>query len=639
MRLTFSATQDYSELHGSVPIGKREFGPQRRAIVYGDVHGSAVEGSSQMRDATVDAILDAAEDMHRLEATLRTALGSFFVVVQDTGSSPAKLELAASPGSAGFYFVIADNKLEVATDERSLFEDFARAENLMDDALANMLVCHQGLARTPYGSLFSNIHRCLPGGTISWWGGEDWKPRFFVVPENDDVTTRSLSEESAEAFGDVLERSLSITIETAGDGRDLALATSGGIDSSVLLAALCKLGKSFTPFHYPYSAGDQPDLKLASIVCDRLGVPLTIVEREELDIDHARAHGQAGFGTVIAPYKADFGFKDFQPSDKPTLEINGQNADTLYFVDTFTKSSRHTGWLRFRRDLRTMPNRILLSHSYLNGRPAPAWLQMPPFKVNDSARNGGFVDFIKGTICSTREHTPGFYDPSPEADADPVAAMVIEHRRERILEPYLKAFGIDVNDRGAWPETGDKAMRLLRMAKWFRFVQNVHANYSNFQTHHQRIKHLPYSQGRLSQILLEQRLDLPDMFFVKRMLRKYFRQAAGFTYSAVIDEMRDGRSKPIPDPEKRKRQVRAEERRPKFEQTAPNIIAERLATIIDAKRMYLCDLVRNPALRDRLQLDYKRLLGEAPIEDRAQLMEVTRLVNLELWLKSALSEE
>jgi hypothetical protein len=635
MRLTFSTTGDLSEKHGFSPLGERSFGPQRCVKIYGDLYGSATEGRSWARDTSIEVILHASQDTSRLDEALREAIGAFLVVIQDT-RTVGSVEIATSPGSAGFYFTIADGKLEIATDERSLFDEFARAENLIDGALANMLVCHQGLGRAPFGSLFSNIHRCLPGGSVVWRGGGDWTTRFFVIPENDETPTQSLSADIVEQFGDVLERSLAVTIDAVGEGRDLALAKSGGIDSSVLLAALCKIGKPFKPFYYPYAAGPQPDLKLASIVCDRLDVPLEIVERSTLDINHARKHGQAGFGTVIAPYKADFGFKDFQPSDRPTLEFNGQNADTLYFVDTFTRSSRHIGWLRFRRDLRSLHNRILLSHRFLNRRPAPKWLQAPPFGVPNEASIGNFVDLVAGTICSTREHTPGFYDASPEGKEDPVIKMVIEHRREHVLKPYLKAFGFADAPADAWPKTGDQAIRLLRMAKWFRFVQNVHANYANFQGHHGRTKFLPYSQGRVSQILLEQRLDLADMFSVKRLLRAYFRSATGFSYSSVVQEMRDGRSEPLSDPDAHARQNRAAERRTEFQQTPPHEIARQLSLLVDAKRMYLCDLASSPVLRDRLRLDYKRLLGETPIEDRSQLMEVTRLVNIDLWLKAAL---
>lgn len=638
MRLTLTVSEEFSGTHGVAPLCERSFGPDRRVTIYGSLYGSVSEGRSLRRNAAADLILAASENVSCLDDSLREAIGSFLVVVKDTRRAEATVKIAASPGSPGFYFIVSDGKLEIATDERSLFDEYAQAENLVDGALANMLACHQGLSRAPFSSLFSNIHRCSPGCELIWRGGDDWTTRSFIIPDDDATPTRPLSADTVERFGDSLERTMAVTIDEAGEGYDLALAKSGGIDSSVLLAALCKIGKPFKPFHYPYASGPQPDLKMASILCDRLGVSLEVAQRGALDIDEVRLLGETGFGTVIAPYKVDFGFKDFQQSNRPTLEFNGQNADTLYFVDTFARGSRHTGLTRYRREMRLMHARILLSHAFLNRRPAPAWLQAPPFSVSNEARNGSFFDLVAGTICSTKEHTPGFYDADAEAELDPVAAMVIEYRREHVLDPYLKTFGLSDLPAGSWPQTGDQAIRLLRMAKWFRFVQNVHANYSNFQGHSGRIKFLPYSQGRVSQILLEQRLGLADMFAVKRLLRAYFRRAAGFSYSSVVSEMREGRSKQLQNSDTRARQKRADERRHQHDLTPPQELVKQLSHLIDAKQMYLCDLAKTPALRDRLQLNYRRLLGEASAEERSQLMEVTRLVNIDLWLKASLSD-
>lgn len=486
------------------------FGQPTRAgvnYIFGKPLGAIARGERQSSEEFVASLKN-----EPTERQIAQGLGSFVVIAP----SEAGWKIFCSAASPGLWYIL-DQQIQIFEFESEALRQGHQGSAIEGEEVWDMVSSHHLLTRTPFSTLSNRVNRLPPGFSLSIRsnGAVSIAPIFRIDPAKENPP------QTAEAFGDLL----GITLEAYRESfNELGLLFSGGLDSSVLMAQAHQEGLRWDSVVYK-NYGKAP--RQLTPIANHLGYSVSLVEQPQgpFDITGFIQNASVGFGTVIATEYLPFDISS-AVKNSPQVFVSGQNADTVYSLDHFSPATEIIGGRRVSLLVGSLPRRLLYSRQFLG--------------LNASARQGlakvlGFgnmpvscfsdLSLLESLWSGEREHTIPFYGAGTQ-ERSPMNSRWI-----RDLSTALNVLNLGDDASGLASHGHYGPLRLLR---WLRTVQSVHANYHNREIVTGVRTLTPFSEGPLMQFFLHHRLGIVDALNPKRLEKSVYQKITGRTFRSHV---------------------------------------------------------------------------------------------------------
>jgi asparagine synthase (glutamine-hydrolysing) len=177
-------------------------------------------------------------------------------------------------GIKPLYVALHHDRLAFASELKALVAAGESDRTLDRDALD--LYLQLGYIPAPY-TPFTDVRKLPPAHTLSWRRGEaPAMRRYWNLPSSTEEPTGDVLEQVRAAFDDSVAAHLVADVP-------IAAFLSGGIDSSAVVSSMAVLGyqsRAFTARYHGSGAAGTDEVPLAQALCNKWGVPLTVVDVE-----------------------------------------------------------------------------------------------------------------------------------------------------------------------------------------------------------------------------------------------------------------------------------------------------------------------------------------------------------------------
>ena len=475
-----------------------------------------------------------------LSEFLRCIVGKCYITLESTDN----LIIYSSPSSPGLFYTKIDKQIILSEDEAYIYK-YAEQQTLDEIELFNMIISHQGLIRMPFSTPFGNIKRIIGGCSLVIDSRLNTSYDLYLLKDTGELNKVNYLgyNSDLENFTFLLESTLKLICDFY-ENKNIFLAKSGGIDSSVLLAALHENKSNFTSVHIPYGGLNSPPEKTAARLCNIFKRKIDIMgladenERDEL-IKANEDKSKAGLGTVVGPQYLKFNQKQYFSKKTRGAEANlitGQNLDSLYFLDTFAPSTNEKGFSRFIAIANSIKKRIYFSDIYLDNNSHKWYLKFWPFCVAGLKRKKNLEDYLISFIGPVHEHVVPFNHihnlPSELKNLEEKYSLF---KTEKIVHPIFQIYrNRNGYDDDFLPASQKERNHLIRISKWCRFIHNAHSNYFNLRKVDKINRITPFSEGPMANFFLTYQLTFKDMFYIKRICHDYFNKKSKVRFYGVV---------------------------------------------------------------------------------------------------------
>ena len=283
---------------------------------------------------------------------IKNCVGKFSFIIKE-GARVYIINSFASPG----LYLIFDNKYILTTNEKYVFNLYYKKNGLTDDILDDYLTGNHLSFRHPF-TFFGEFDR-IPGG--HYININDYKI-------NGNHETSSLLKFSREVYTDFdiidkLHKRLGAIIQSYhynyGKGK-LNLAFSGGLDSSIIMAIMIEKNIDFDSYFIEYNGKNSIDSLISHQIAARLGKKINFLPSATSKITNEQLHKHMHSGF--------FQMNNLKYIYAPTITgyflenknlISGQNADSLYAIDTFLPGTEVTGVNRYHHIINGLQHRLV----------------------------------------------------------------------------------------------------------------------------------------------------------------------------------------------------------------------------------------------------------------------------------------
>ena len=470
------------------------------------------------------------ENINLIKKLVRNSIGAFYIVIYRDGN----MHVLCSHSSPGLLYKKNNNKLYFSNSERDIFKNFGRISNINQEILLNTVISHQILLRPPFATLFDDILR-LPSATCLIINQDlNFELDIQLVNEIPGSNYKALSiDESVKRFEFLIENTLRLIVNYHSENnKKLELFFSGGIDSSVLMVALKEVGSKFISRHNAYSGSKSQNVIIAKKIAKKLDIKLFIQNMTTTpNLKNLINISKSGLGTNVTPYQLTtevtakaFGY------DETINMINGQNLDTLYHVDAFAPGSSTFFPIKILHIIYFLRDRIMYSDIFLNQNKKRWFLKFWPFSVTQKNLDADFKQYIESVSIPIKEHTTPLKDKLDVNDT--VIDKIIKKNKIKNLFLPIYNYFLKNNYKSIFQNsTSLQKISIIKIFRWYRTVNNVAINQHNFQIETNINGLIPFTDGPLANFFLKKNLFMSEMFFIKRIMYKYFKNKVGINYS------------------------------------------------------------------------------------------------------------
>ncbi len=468
------------------------------------------------------------DDLNLIERLVRNSIGSFYVIIKND----KKIHLLCSYTSPGLLYTKEDNVIHFSNTEKEMFESFGKLSSLNEEILLTTVTSHQILLRPPFVTIFDNISRLPSATSLIVYSNLNLELDIQLINEIPDSTYRLPSvKQSVTRFGFLLENTMRLIVNYhKKNNKNLELAFSGGVDSSILMIALKKTGIKFDSRHLAYNGIDHQEVIIAKRIAKKVDTKLLIQEKSnDPNLNDITNLSVSGLGTCVTPYQLTLEISAKAFGHEKTLNlISGQNADTLYYVDTFAPNSSTSTPVKILRTISKLRHRIMYSDLILNTNKIKWFLRLWPFSVKQKNLNPNLDEFLSSVSIPMDEHVVPLKEELDQNDSH--IKNIVKHNKHRNIFLAVRNNFMHEEELLNNPNSLQK-LSIIKIFRWYRTVNNVPINYHNLHIGQNINRVLPFTSGPLANFFLKRSLSLSEMFFVKRIFYKYFKTETGKKYS------------------------------------------------------------------------------------------------------------
>ncbi len=484
-------------------------------FILGDFMGAVLEDCTLDKEASINFLKDSFKKQNFnifLNLFLPKVVGScIFILIE----KDLQIIFLSSFSSPGLFFSKINNNIKFSTDEEFLTQLVDHQNlDLDEEELFSNMTLHTIFCRSPFKTFLRNVTR-VPGGTFAQIDFiENYTIKRGILFSKNEIDLSKKDKYFQHILNEVLE--LQVKYYT----NNLYIFFSGGIDSSLLLSNLKKIKENiraiFIPYHGLRSRASYTAIFLSKI----LKTKLTITNMGISDDKFIKLSAQSGFGTLPGMQYLGAGNRlDYLDlGDEMINVLSGQNADTLFHIDTFAPASTVIGYKRLIANVRARNKRYVYSDSNLKN-----------IKTFDK-----FNNILQHVASSLDEHED--FSLSNKIKESNIKNIIRSHKLNYTYLPILNILNNQYSIKDDF-DSIDSNSRIfsLKVMRWFRTVQNVPVNYLNLSKASKINRVIPYTEGPIANFAVNYKILPVDHFFEKLIIYRLFFKLSKLHYRFLVN--------------------------------------------------------------------------------------------------------
>jgi hypothetical protein len=496
--------------------------------ILGEMIGAIIDSTAYDDEGVRNYLEENIDDISSIEKLVRNSIGSFYVII----TYKKNIHVLCSYTSPGLIYTKEGHVIHFSNTEKEIFERFGKLSSLNEEILLTTVTSHQILLRPPFVTIFDNISRLPSATALIVDSNLNVELDIQLINEIPDSSYKRASiKDSVKQFTFLLENTVRLIVSYhKKNNKNLELAFSGGIDSSILMVALKKTGLDFNSRHFAYNGIDHQEVVIAERIAKKINTKLFIQEKSiDPNLKDIINLSVSGLGTNVTPYQLNIDVSSKAFGYEKTLNmISGQNADTIYHVDTFAPNSSTSTPVKILRTISKLHYRIMYSDLILNRNKSKWFLRLWPFSVKQKNLNPNLNEFLSSVSIPMDEHVVPLKEKIDKNDSE--IKNIVKQNKHRNIFLALRDNFMQKQELLNNPNSLQK-LSVIKVFRWYRTINNVPINYHNLHIGQNINRILPFTSGPLVNFFLKRNLSLFDMFFVKRIFYKYFKTEVGKNYS------------------------------------------------------------------------------------------------------------
>ena len=285
-------------------------------------------------------------------------IGKFAVLIVDNDCE--SYNLFNSYSSPGLYIFEEEGCINITSNEKTVFKKFVNKNGLTPSLIEDYLTGNHLSFREPF-SFFGSYVR-LPGGHELKF----YKTTCSIKNINSLLKEHYIEYNDIDLINKLHIKLKHIIIAYKKHFNTLNLAFSGGLDSSIILAIIKELGFQANSYFIEYSGKNQVDSLLAHQISAYLNQDIEFIPGSSSKVTEEvfDKYMRSGFFQLNnMKYIFNPSINTFYLNEKNI--ITGQNADSIYAIDTFLPQTELIGVERLKNITLNTDNRKYFSEDFL----------------------------------------------------------------------------------------------------------------------------------------------------------------------------------------------------------------------------------------------------------------------------------
>ena len=451
--------------------------------------------------------------------------------------SQSTVSLVSGSMTSGLYYNIDHSTLSIFRGEREAYNYSLEKSNfkLNTSEIISSLISHQLCINSPFQSLDKSTSYLPPSTVLSI---DKITGSIVLTPLILLLSKKLIDNAKSSNFEECLKYSLKSILKIS---PNIDLLFSGGLDSSIIFTYLRDMDWHGNALFKDYNALTKYDqlstrksqYYYTSKVAKMLSIDLKVLKSSydgcnaKLLVKNATKTSKAFTSIRYLPFLSE---SSIHSNDIINYQLTGQNADTLYQLDTFAPSTEALFLKRIILNVKACSSRLQLLVKIIAGRKLNIFFQRSKFlqryqcSISNLTSFSEHSHFVPSTLVS-------YYIPDLDA--------LLESRQDSFdIVNYLAPAAFS----NFCSQKFDLKLKLIR---YYRTIQNSARNiYEIYLFNRADFRIMPFMYGPLLLHLMLKRYRMIDIFFPKSTLYRNFYLRTGFSFrsifsiTSVLDETR-----------------------------------------------------------------------------------------------------
>ena len=166
-------------------------------------------------------------------------------------------------------------------------------------------------------------------------------------------------------------------------------------------------------------------------------------------------------------------------------------------------------------------------------------LRLWPYRVKNAELNKSFKDYLISFVSPAHEHVIPFRDKILPKELKGIEKQYVSYKNNEIIQSIEKFYKINFHNKDSINDASTiEKNHLIRVSKWLRFIQNTHTNYYNLRKTEKINRITLFSEGPLANYFLTYPLSIKDTFFIKRLCFQYFKKNSNSNFVKIAKKFR-----------------------------------------------------------------------------------------------------
>jgi len=435
------------------------------------------------------------------ETLISNSIGKFFVIKKKSSN----IEIITSTSFSGLFFIKRGTNYFFTTSENEILKKKNKIM-LSKDYLSFFISSHRQIAYSPFIGMDSEIKR-IPSGLRLTINRSLHKFDFYT---NKNEYFYENNFKNYDKILDLIFLSYKRNIK-----KKITILFSGGMDSCVLISKAIYNKLNFQGLYINRAMKMNICELMVKYLSKKYSFRNKIITKNDKKFN---------FNFLKKNKKFKFHYNLIQSVDeisnpnhiqKNQVYLSGQNADTLYYIDTFAPNTYQIFVNRFLQIIKSLHLRLFYSRFFLK-----LITNDFLFKILFVNKNDFYKKRILRLISSGDEHI------SYLKTSNNINNKLINFREKTFLKPLLKILKI----KNFYQLNSDKLFNLLTKIKWLRFVVNTHLSFYENGRYNNSEFFTIYTEGPLVNFFGTNKIGITEIFFIKPYQQKIIKKYLNFNF-------------------------------------------------------------------------------------------------------------
>ena len=441
-------------------------------------------------------------EKYSIETIITNSIGNFFLIIKNKKF----VRILNSFAFGGLYFIEKKDKFIFSTREFDLIKELKSLE-IENEQFNFYINAHRQISYLPFNGIDRRIKRLPSGMSVSFPNKKKFIYDFYFLKNT------YLYKKNFESYNLILDKILKSYKKNI--KKRITLLFSGGLDSTVLFGKSIENKIKFQTLYFNRAMKLNICEMMVNFLSDKYKINSKILNQRSEKLSKKNFLQSK---KLISHYNIIGSPKELKYQDNYTnnmVYMSGQNADTLYCVDTFAPNTYSITFNRLFAIIKTIHLRFFYTNIFL--RIMSNNLILKIFGIN---KKEFIKSKIKNLMFSEREHVNWFYDPKKKNN------KFYKHRQKYFYKPLIKILKIKDFDK----IDHIKLYKIISSVKWFRFVINAHLYFNELGRFHRSNFITPFSEGPLVNYFSNNHVDLKETILIKPFQKKIVKNTLGFNF-------------------------------------------------------------------------------------------------------------